>query len=133
MHMKALQDRCFVEEGVIHRLRKCQEIQNKEMDQYKEAIRTLNKELTVVTVKLKLESILRDKAQKTKENLEVELTSIYGQVEMAKADAITEFKASQPFIDACAIYYGDRFEDFLKQVRFVYRLPKLGFIQSHHG
>ena len=133
MHMKALQDRCFVEEGVIHRLRKCQEIQNKEMDQYKEAIRTFNKELTVVTVKLKLESILRDKAQKTKENLEVELTSIYGQVEMAKADAITEFKASQPFIDACAIYYGDRFEDFLKQVRSVYRLPKLGFIQSHHG
>ena len=103
------------------------------MDQYKEAIRTLNKELTVVTVKLKLESILRDKAQKTKENLEVELTSICGQVEMAKADAITEFKASQPFIDACAIYYGDRFEDFLKQVRSVYRLPKLGFIQSHHG
>ena len=133
MHMKALQDRCFVEEGVIHRLRKCQEIQNKEMNQYKEAIRTLNKELTVVTVKLKLESILRDKVQKTKENLEVELTSIYGQVEMAKADAITEFKASQPFIDACAIYYGDRFEDFLKQVRSVYRLPKLGFIQSHHG
>ena len=133
MHMKALQDRCFVEEGVIHRLRKCQEIQNKEMNQYKEAIRTLNKELTVVTVKLKLESILRDKAQKTKENLEVELTSIYGQVEMAKADAITEFKASQPFIDACATYYGDRFEDFLKQVRSVYRLPKLGFIQSHHG
>ena len=133
MHMKALQDRCFVEERVIHRLRKCQEIQNKEMDQYKEAIRTLNKELTVVTVKLKLESILRDKAQKTKENLEVELTSICGQVEMAKADAITEFKASQPFIDACAIYYGDRFEDFLKQVRSVYRLPKLGFIQSHHG
>ena len=133
MHMKALQDRCFVEEGVIHRLRKCQEIQNKEMDQYKEAIRTLNKELTVVTVKLKLESILRDKAQKTKENLEVELTSICGQVEMAKADAITEFKASEPFIDACAIYYGDRFEDFLKQVRSVYRLPKHGFIQSHHG
>ena len=133
MHMKALQNRCFVEEGVIRRLRKCQEIQNKEMDQYKEAIRTLNKELTVVTVKLKLESILRDKAQKTKENLEVELTSICGQVEMAKADAITEFKASQPFIDACAIYYGDRFEDFLKQVRSVYRLPKLGFIQSHHG
>ena len=133
MHMKALQNRCFVEEGVIRRLRKCQEIQNKEMDQYKEAICTLNKELTVVTVKLKLESILRDKAQKTKENLEVELTSICGQVEMAKADAITEFKASEPFIDACAIYYGDRFEDFLKQVRSVYRLPKLGFIQSHHG
>ena len=32
------------------------------MDQYKEAIHTLNKELTVVTEKLKQESILREKA-----------------------------------------------------------------------
>ena len=36
---------------------------------------------------------------------------------MAKANAITEFKASQPFIDAYAVYYGDRFDD---------RLSKLG-------
>lgn len=31
-----------------------------------------------------------------------------------------EFKASQPFIDACAIYYGDEFDDCLKQVGSVY-------------
>ena len=53
-------------------------------------------------------------------NLKVELTAICGQGEMAQADAITELKASQPFIDACAIYYGDKFEDCLKQVRSVY-------------
>ena len=46
--------------------------------------------------------------------------AICGQVETARADAIIEFKASQPFIDACAVYYGDGFEDCLKQVRFVY-------------
>ena len=34
--------------------------------------------------------------------------------EIARADAITDFKASYPFIDACAIYYGDGFEDCLK-------------------
>jgi len=30
------------------------------------------------------------------------------------------FKALQPFIDACAVYYGDGFEDCLKQVKSVY-------------
>lgn len=39
---------------------------------------------------------------------------------MAKVDAIREFKASQPFIDACTVYYGDRFDGCLKQVEFVY-------------
>ena len=42
------------------------------------------------------------------------------QVEMARADVVTEFKVSQPFIDACAIYFGGGFEDCLKQVRFFY-------------
>ena len=42
-------------------------------------------------------------------NLEAELTAIFGQVKMARANAITEFKASQPFIDPCAMYYGDGF------------------------
>jgi len=53
-------------------------------------------------------------------NLEVELMAICGQVEIARADTITKFKASQPFIDACTVYYGDEFEDFLKQVKSVY-------------
>ena len=42
------------------------------------------------------------------------MTAICGQVETARADAIAEFKASQPFIDACVVYYGDGFEDCLK-------------------
>lgn len=42
------------------------------------------------------------------------------QTEKAKADAIVEFRASQPFIDSCAIYYGDGFKDCLKQVGSVY-------------
>lgn len=39
---------------------------------------------------------------------------------MARADAVTEFKTSQPFIDACVIYYGDGFKDCLKWVKFFY-------------
>ena len=48
------------------------------------------------------------------------MTAICRQIEMARVDAIAEFKASQPFIDACAVYYGDRFEDCLKHVGAVY-------------
>ena len=114
--MKALQDRCVAGEGVICQLQKHQDIQNKEMDQYKEAVHTLNKELTAITKKLKQESILQEKVQEVK----AKLTAICGQVETARADAIAEFKASQPFIDACMMYYGDGFEDFLKQVGPIY-------------
>ena len=33
---------------------------------------------------------------------------------------MVKFKDSQPFIYACTVYYGDGFEDCLKQVGFVY-------------
>ena len=41
-------------------------------------------------------------------------------METARADAVTEFKASMPFIDSCVVCYGDEFEDCLKQVKSVY-------------
>jgi len=46
-------------------------------------------------------------------------------VETAKANVVKEFRASQTFVDSCAEYYGDGFEDCLKQVKFVY--PHLDF------
>uniref|UniRef100_A0A7N2MS89 glycerophosphodiester phosphodiesterase n=1 Tax=Quercus lobata TaxID=97700 RepID=A0A7N2MS89_QUELO len=84
------------------------------------ALRTLNKEMTALNEKLKEETRLQEKAQEEKTNLEAVLTAIYRQVETVRADAITKFKASQPFIDAYVVYYGDEFEDCLKQVRSIY-------------
>ena len=46
--------------------------------------------------------------------------ALLGQVETAKANTVIEFKASQPFIDSCAVYYEDGFEDYLKQVKSIY-------------
>ena len=46
-------------------------------------------------------------------------------METARADAVNEYKASQPFIDFCGGYYGEGFEDCLKQVKFLY--PHLDF------
>ena len=67
-----------------------------------------------VTEKLKQESNLLEKAQKAKESLETELTTLYEQTEKAKADVVVDFKDSQSFIDAYAVYYGEGFDDFLK-------------------
>jgi len=46
--------------------------------------------------------------------VEKELTPLLGWVKTTRADAVREFKASQPFIDSCTAYYGDGFEDCLK-------------------
>ena len=46
--------------------------------------------------------------------MEKELMDLLGQVETARADAVAEFKTTQSFIDSCASYYGDGFEDCLK-------------------
>ena len=56
VRVKALQDRCVAKEGVVSRVRKHNATLMNEQDQYKEAIRTLNKE-----VKGKLEEADRQK------------------------------------------------------------------------
>ena len=59
-------------------------------------------------------------AQEAKASLEKELTTLCGQGKMNRANIVTDFKALQPFIDACAVYYGNEFEDCLKQVRSIF-------------
>lgn len=105
---------------MIRRFQKRQEIENKERDKYKEVVCTLNKEVTTVTEKLKQEFGLQEKAQKTKDSLETELTTLCEQVETSNANAEAEFRASQPFIDTCVVYHGDEFDNCLKQVGFIY-------------
>lgn len=73
VRMRALQDKCVVNEGEICRFCKCQEIKNKERDQYKKVVRTLNKELTDTKAKLKEKSRLREEAEKAKTYLTMEL------------------------------------------------------------
>ena len=61
MRMKALQDRTVVKEGVISSLHKCNEILTNEQAQYKDALRTLNKEVTKLKENLKEEASQRKK------------------------------------------------------------------------
>lgn len=74
--MRALQDRCVANKGVICWFHKRQEIENKERDQYMEVVCTLNKELTDTQAKLNEESCLREEAEKAKTN-RTELAALY--------------------------------------------------------
>ena len=109
MHVTAFQDRCIAKEGVVARVRRHNTHLMEEQGQYKEAVRTLNKELKEVREKL-VES------GRQNEKLKGEMTVLEQRLQTAGADAVRDFQASQLFIDSCAGYYGTGFDDCLKQV-----------------
>ena len=59
------------------------------------------------------------KEQEAKASLEKELTALLKQVEMARADAMIEFRLHSLLL-TCAVYNGDEFKDCLKQVKSIY-------------
>lgn len=63
------------------------------------------------------EEICRGKeAEKEKTNLTTKLTALREHMVKAKADIVAEYLVSQPFFNACDIYYGDGFDHCLKKV-----------------
>ena len=109
MRVTALQDRCVAKEGVVTRVRKHNANLMNEQGQYKDAVRTLNQELKEVREKLV-------EADHQNDKLKEEVTDLGQRLQMAGADAVRDFKATQSFIDSCAEYYGTGFNDCLKQV-----------------
>lgn len=127
VQMRGLQDRCVANEGVIHRFWKRQEIENKEKDQCKEAVHALNTELMAKLALLKEETCRREEVEKANINLMIELATLCKQIDKVKADTVAAFWISQPFFEECGVFYGDKFDDCLKQVVVVY--PDLGLSQ----
>ena len=80
-----------------------------EQGQYKEAMRTFNKEVKELREKLV-------EAGFQKQKLQEEVTALREKAETARTDAVQTFKTSQSFIDSCANYYDTGFDDCLKQV-----------------
>jgi len=70
--------------------------------------------------KLKEETHLKDEVEKAKTNLMMERTTFREHIDKAKVDTVVEFRVSQPFFDACGTYYGDEFDECLKQVEVAY-------------
>ena len=78
-----------------------------EQGQYKDAMRTFNKEVKELREKLV-------EAGSQKQKLQEEVTALQEKAETAGTDAVQKFKTSQSFIDSCADYYGTRFDDCLR-------------------
>ena len=58
-------------------------------------------------------------------NLTTELTALHERVDKAKADAMEEFKNSQPFFNELGVQYSEGFEGFCKQTVLLF--PGLDF------
>ena len=80
-----------------------------EQGQYKEVMRTFNKEVKELREKLV-------EAGFQKQKLQEKVTALREKAETAGTDAVQKFKTSQSFIDSCADYYDTGFDDCLKQV-----------------
>lgn len=100
--MRALQDNCVANEGVIRQFRKCQEIENKEKDQYKEAICTFNTKLTTKLTQSEKETCYHEELEKATTNLMTKLVALCEQMDKAKADTVLAFQISQPFFTSAA-------------------------------
>ena len=87
-----------------------------EQGQYKDAMRTFNKEVKKLKEKLV-------EAGSQKQKLQEEVTALQEKTNEAGTDTVQKFKTSQSFIDSCADYYGTGFDDCLKQVASAF--PKL--------
>ena len=85
VRVKALQDRCAAKEGVVTRVRSHNTTLMNQQAQYKDAVRTLNKELQEVKEKLTEMSSRNDKLQE-------EVTALGEKLQTAGADAIRDFK-----------------------------------------
>lgn len=93
---------------------------NNKRDQYKEAICTLNTKLIAKLTQLEKKTCYCEELEKTATNLMTELAALHEQMDKAKANTMAVFQISQPFFDECEVYYGDRFDDYLKQVVAIY-------------
>ena len=107
MRVTALQDRCVAKEGVVTRVRKHNTNMMNEQAQYKDAVRTLNKELKEVKEKLV-------EAERQNDKLKEEVMDLGQRLQTVGADAVRDFKETQSFINSCVKYYGTGFEDCVK-------------------
>ena len=93
----------------VARVRKHNATLMNEQGQYKDAMRTFNKEVKELREKL-------IEAGSQKQKLQEEVTALQDKAKTTGTDVVQKFKKSQlqSFINSCAYYYGIGFDDCLK-------------------
>ena len=109
VRVKAFQECCLAQEVTVTRVRKHNATLMNKQGQYKEAMRTFNKEVKELREKLVGAGFQKQKLQE-------EMTALREKAKTAGTDAVQKFKTSQSFIDSCTDYYSTGFDDCLKQV-----------------
>nr|POE53187.1 hypothetical protein CFP56_13596 [Quercus suber] len=69
---------------------------------------------------LEKENHRHEELEKANTNLTTELAALYKQMEKTQAEAVAAFQTTQLYYDECSDYYGDGFDDCLKQVDSVF-------------
>ena len=87
VRVKALQEHCVAKEEVVDHVRKHNATLMNEQGQYKEAMRTLNQEVKELKEKL-------EEADRQKQKLQKEVTTLRKKVETAEIDTVQKFKTS---------------------------------------
>ena len=132
MRIRALQIRCTAQKVVVKRLRTYLAVDGEKTREYNDAMHTLNWKVNTLTTWVeKLDGTARRAEELEKVNfiLTAKMTSLQESVDKAKANAVKEFKDSQPFFDLLGSQYGEGFEDFYKQVILVFSSVDLSSIQ----
>lgn len=120
VRMKALQARYVAKEGVVCHQRIRLEHEANQLIQNKEAARILNFEVNEKKVELEATTRWCEELVKSNTNLTTELTTLHKQMEQVKANAVAQYQTFQPFYDELGGFYGDGFEDGLKQDATLY-------------
>lgn len=130
--MQAFQIRCATQEALVKRLKAHLAVDGDQIKEYKDSIRLLNSEVKAKKEKLselKGSTCRVEELTKANSNRMTELTAVYEHVDKAKANAVADFKYSQPYFNELRIPQDDDFEDFCKQV--ILLLPGLEFSQIY--
>lgn len=96
------------------------EYEVQQLKQYKKASCILNVELMAKIALLEKETHCYEDFTKANTNLTTELATLHEQMEQVKVDAMAGFRTSQLYYDECGSFYGDGFDDYLKQVAALY-------------
>lgn len=112
--MKALRVRCEAKEGVVCHQHTHLEYKADQLEQYKEATRILNVELTKKKTKLEATTHRCQELAKSNINLMIELATLCEQIKQTESDTVAEYQTSQPFYDELGGLHGDDFKDCLK-------------------
>lgn len=129
--MRALQIKCAALQAMVKHLCTRMATDSKDLKKFKDALRLLNGEVNDYKAQLEGGACRVEELTKANTNLTIELATLCEQVDKTKANAVEEFKDSQPYFVKLGDQYDEGFEDFRKLA--IASFPSLDYSQIQIG